>query len=177
MKFIETALKGAFIVEPVRLEDDRGFFARVFCEKAFAAHGLQAHFVQCSVSYNRRKGTVRGLHYQASPHEETKIVRCTSGSIYDVIVDLRPDSATYTKWFAVELSAENHKLLYVPKGFAHGFQTLADNSEVFYQISVDYNASSSTGLHFADRKLAIPWPLPAVIVSERDRALPQFQSG
>ena len=177
MKFIETELKGAFIIEPDRMEDERGHFARFFCEKEFAAHGLETHFVQCGVSFNRRKGTLRGMHYQAAPHEETKLVRCTGGAIYDVIVDLRSDSATCKKWSAVELSAENHRLLYIPKGFAHGFQTLEDNCEVLYQISVEYNSANSRGLHYADQGLAITWPLQVTMVSERDRALPQFQSG
>jgi dTDP-4-dehydrorhamnose 3,5-epimerase len=176
MKFVETELKGAFIIEPDRLEDERGFFARVFCEEEFAAHGLETHFVQCSISFNHRKGTLRGMHYQAPPHEETKIVRCSGGLIYDVIVDLREDSGTYRKWVGIELSATNHRMVYVPAGFAHGFQTLEDNCEVHYQISVEYNPASSRGLHYADHELAIAWPLPVKVISERDRSFPSTRS-
>lgn len=176
MKFIETALKGAFIIEPERVSDERGFFARVFCEKAFAARGLETRFLQCSVSFNHHKGTLRGMHYQAPPYEETKIVRCTSGSIYDVIVDLRSDSTTYKNWVAVELSASNHRMLYVPAGFGHGFQTLEESCEVFYQISVEYNPDSSRGFHHGDQALAITWSLPVTMISDRDRALPRFHA-
>lgn len=174
MKFIETKLPGAFIIEPDRLEDSRGFFARVFCEHSFAAQGLSTQFVQCSVSFNHRKGTLRGMHYQAPPHEETKIVRCTSGSIWDVIVDLRSDSSSRKDWISVELSAANHRMLYVPAGFAHGFQTLENNSEVFYQISAEYHAESARGVFYGDETLAITWPLAVTVISEKDRALPRL---
>ncbi len=176
MKFIETALMGAFIIAPDCIEDPRGFFARVFCEQEFAALGLETHFVQCSISFNHCKGTVRGMHYQVPPHEETKIVRCTKGKIYDVAVDLRRDSGTYKKWISVELSAENHQLFYVPKGFAHGFQTLEDDCEVCYQISVKHDSACSRGLHYEDKELAITWPLPVSSISDRDRTLPRLQS-
>ena len=176
MKFTETELKGAFIIEPERLEDERGFFARVFCEKELAARGLETRFVQCSISFNRLKGTLRGLHYQAHPHEETKIVRCTRGVIYDVIVDLRRQSRTYGKWLGIELSAENRRMLYIPQGFAHGFQTLENDCEMLYQISVEYNSASFRGQHHDDPGLAITWPQPVTVVSERDCALPKLFS-
>lgn len=172
MKFIETELKGALIIEPERLEDERGFFARVFCEHEFAAHGLETRLIQCNISFNRRKGTLRGMHYQAPPHEETKLVRCTMGAIYDVIVDLRPGSTTYRKWTAVELSADNHLMLYVPKGFAHGFQTLADNSEVFYQMSQFYVPDAARTLRWDDPAFGIVWPAASPVVSARDRSYP-----
>lgn len=172
MKFVETALGGAFVIEPERLEDERGFFARVFCEREFAAHGLETRFVQCSISHNARKGTLRGMHYQAPPHEETKIVRCTKGKIYDVIVDLRRDSGTCRKWIGIELSAENRRMLYVPQGFAHGFQALEDDCEVLYHISAEHHSPSFRGVRHDDPALGITWPLPVTLLSERDRALP-----
>ncbi|HZS44670.1 MAG TPA: dTDP-4-dehydrorhamnose 3,5-epimerase family protein, partial [Blastocatellia bacterium] len=135
MIFTETSLKGAYIIEPELLEDERGFFARVWCQKEFEDHGLNPRLAQCSISFNKRKGTLRGMHYQAKPFEEAKLVRCTRGAIYDVIVDLRPESESRYKWFACELTEQNRRMLYVPEGFAHGFQTLEDNTEVFYQIS------------------------------------------
>ena len=168
MKYVETELKGAFIIEPERLADERGFFARVFCEQEFAAHGLETRFVQCSISFNRCKGTLRGMHYQAPPHEETKTVRCTSGAIYDVIVGLRRDSGTYRKWIGVELSAENRRMLYVPGGFAHGFQTLEDNSEVFYQISQFHAPPAARTERWDDPGLGIRWPLTPSAMSQRD---------
>jgi dTDP-4-dehydrorhamnose 3,5-epimerase len=168
MKFIETELKSAFIIEPEPLEDERGFFARVFCEREFAAHGLENRFVQCSISFNRLKGTLRGMHYQAPPHEETKIVRCTTGALYDVIVDLRRDSATYQKWIGVELSQDNHRMLYIPKGFAHGFQTLSDNCEVFYQISQFYVPEAAHSERWDDPAFGIRWPLKPTQISQRD---------
>jgi len=172
MKFVETALRGAFVIEPERLEDERGFFARVFCEREFAEHGLETRFVQSSISYNTRKGTLRGMHYQAPPHEEAKVVRCTKGAIYDVIVDLRRDSVTFQQWVGVELSAENRRMLYVPKAFAHGFQTLEDGCEVLYHISADYHSPSSRGVRHDDPALKITWPLPVTLLAERDRTLP-----
>jgi dTDP-4-dehydrorhamnose 3,5-epimerase len=168
MKFLETVLKGAFVIEPERLEDERGFFARVFCEHEFAAHGLETRFVQCSISFNWSRGTLRGMHYQAPPHEETKLVRCTRGAIYDVIVDLRPDSATHRQWIGVELSAENRRMLYVPRGFAHGFQTLQDYCEVFYQISQFHTPEAARAERWDDPALGIRWPLAPSILSQRD---------
>jgi dTDP-4-dehydrorhamnose 3,5-epimerase len=170
--FNETRLAGAFVIDLERKEDERGFFARTFCEREFFSHGLESRFVQCSVSFNARKGTLRGLHYQVPPHEEAKLVRCTNGAIYDVIVDLRPTSATYGQWIAVELSADNRRMLYVPKGFVHGFQTLCDGVELFYQMSEFFHPDSNLGIRWDDPKLAIRWPLPDPLISARDRALP-----
>lgn len=172
MKFAETPLKGAFVVDLDRLEDDRGFFARSFCEKEFAAHGLAPRFVQCNVSYNRRAGTLRGMHYQQAPDEEDKLVRCTMGAIHDVIVDIRPGSATRLKSFSIELSARNRTALFIPRGFAHGFQTLADDSEVFYQMSGFFQSGSARGMRWDDPALALDWPLANPILSEKDRGYP-----
>jgi dTDP-4-dehydrorhamnose 3,5-epimerase len=168
MRFAETSLAGAFVIEPERREDERGYFARVFCEREFSAHGLETRFVQCSSSYNRTKGTLRGMHYQAPPHEEAKTVRCTRGAIYDVILDLRPGSSTYRNWFGIELSADNGRVLYVPKGFAHGFQTLIDDSEVFYQISQFYVPGAARSERWDDPAFAIRWPLTPSVMSPRD---------
>lgn len=173
MIFKETELKGAYVIEPVAATDERGFFARTFCAKEFAAHGLAAGMAQCSTSLNLRQGTLRGLHYQAMPHAEDKLVRVTRGAIFDVIVDLRDGSPTRGRWFGQTLSAENRLMLYIPQGFAHGFQTLQDNSEVFYQISTFYEPDSVRGIRWDDPDLAIAWPdATNAIVSERDRALP-----
>ena len=173
MIFTETDIKGAWIIEPERREDERGFFARTWCRRAFEERGLDGDLVQCSVSFNRRRGTVRGLHYQARPHGEAKLVRCTRGAIFDVLVDLREGSPTYGKWTAAELTAENRKMLFAPEGFAHGFQTLADEAEVLYQISSYYRPESARGVRWNDPTLAIAWPLAdGCIVSERDRSLP-----
>lgn len=172
MKFTETPLAGAFVIEIERIEDDRGFFGRSFCQNEFNAHGLAPVVAQCNVSWNRRRGTLRGLHYQAVPHEEAKLVRCTRGAVWDVIVDLRPVSPTYLRWHAVELSADSRTALYVPAGFAHGFQTLADDSEVLYQMSESYYADLARGLRWNDPALDIEWPLGSPILSERDRSYP-----
>jgi len=172
--FQDLDLAGALVIEPERLEDERGFFARTWCREELAARGLVGTIAQCSLSFNRRKGTLRGMHYQAAPHEETKIVRCTMGAVYDVIVDLRPDSPTHRRWAAVELSAENHRQLYVPAGFAHGFQTLVDNAEVFYQISEFYHPESARGVRWDDPALGIRWPIGEMTISARDRSFPEF---
>lgn len=175
MKFFETELKGAYVVEPELIEDERGLFARAFCEREFSVHGLETRFVQCSISFSRRKGTLRGMHYQAPPHAETKIVRCTSGAVRDVIVDLRRSSPTRGRWFSVELTARNRAILYIPEGVAHGFQTLEDNSEVFYQISKFYKPEATRGVRWNDPAFSIPWPLENPILSERDRTYPDWQ--
>jgi dTDP-4-dehydrorhamnose 3,5-epimerase len=175
VKFTETRLKGATIIDIEPIEDERGFFARSWCREEFEAHGLNPVLVQCSISFNRRKGTLRGLHYQAKPHEEAKLVRCTRGVIYDVILDLRPDSATSGQWVSVELSAENRRSLYVPEGCAHGFQALADNTEVFYQISAVYVPESARAIRWNDPFFHVHWPLPNPILSPRDRSLPDFK--
>ena len=146
MKFIETKLAGAYIIELDLIKDTRGFFARSWCQEEFAKHGLNPNLVQCNISFNHQKGTLRGMHYQIKPHEEAKLVRCTQGKIYDVIIDLRTNSTTYKQWFGVELSAANRKMLYIPEGFAHGFQTLEDHSEVFYQMSNFYHPESARGI-------------------------------
>ena len=172
MKFEEAPLSGAYVIDLERMNDERGFFARSFCELEFAAHGLDTSFVQCNISYNARAGTLRGLHYQQAPHAEGKIVRCTAGAIYDVIVDLRPDSPTLRQWFGIDLSADNRRALFVPRGFAHGFQTLADRSEVFYQMSEFFHAPSARGIRWDDPALGIRWPLSEPIVSEKDRSYP-----
>ncbi|HEX8243788.1 MAG TPA: dTDP-4-dehydrorhamnose 3,5-epimerase, partial [Longimicrobium sp.] len=158
MIFTATELAGAWIVDPERLEDERGFFARTFDAGEFARRGLRSAFPQCSVSFNARAGTLRGMHFQAEPHAEAKLVRCTAGAVYDVIVDLRPESPTRLRWIGVELSAANRRALYVPEGCAHGFQTLADASEVFYQISVPYAAESARGVRWNDPAFGITWP-------------------
>lgn len=168
MRFIATKLAGAFVIEPEPAEDARGFFARTFCAREFKSHGLKAEFVQCSVSSSRKRGTLRGLHYQLAPDSEVKLVRCTAGALYDVIVDLRPGSPTYLQHIGVELTAQNRRAVYVPELFAHGLQTLEDNTEVFYQISEFYKPDKAAGLRFDDPKLGIHWPLPVAAMSEKD---------
>lgn len=173
MIFTETKLRGVFIIEPERREDERGFFARTFCHEEFCAHGLNGQFVQCSISYNKMKGTLRGMHYQVAPHEEAKLVRCTRGAIYDVALDLRPRSSTLRQWAAVELTADNRRMFYVPEGCAHGFQTLEDNTEIFYQISAPFHPESSRGARWNDPAFAIDWPPEGVkIISEKDTNYP-----
>jgi len=170
--FTPTPLANAYVVDLERLEDDRGFFARSFCEKEFAAHDLNPRVVQCNVSHNLRRGTLRGLHYQAAPHEEAKLVRCTQGAIWDVIVDLRPDSATYKRWHAEELTARNRRALYIPEGFAHGFQALTDDSELLYLMSEFFHADCTRGLRWNDPAFGITWPIDNPMMSARDRGLP-----
>ena len=172
MRFLPTKLPGPFLIEPEPRADDRGFFARTYCAREFREHGLVTQFVQCSISVNRQRGTLRGMHYQLSPACEAKLVRCTAGAIYDVIVDLRPNSPTYLQQVGVELTAQNRRALYVPKMFAHGFQTLEDDTEVLYQIDEYYAPEKSTGLRFDDPKLAIRWPLPVTAMSDKDRIWP-----
>ena len=176
MRFEPTDLADAFIIDLERREDDRGFFARSFCKEEFSTHGLATEFVQCNVSYNRHRGTIRGMHYQAAPHAEAKLVRCTAGAIWDVIVDLRPRSPTHLQWTAVELSAANRRMLYVPKGFGHGFQSLCDDTEVFYQMSSFYVPRAGRGFHYDDPQFSLPWPLEATVMSDKDRDLPAFDS-
>jgi dTDP-4-dehydrorhamnose 3,5-epimerase len=170
MKFTPTTLPGACLVDPVPLEDERGFFARTFCLEEFAAHAIPMSLSQASVSYNERRGTLRGLHYQSAPHEEHKLVRCTAGAIFDVIVDLRPGSAQYRQWFGVELSAANRRALYVPPGMAHGFLTLVDASEVYYMISTPYSPGAARGVRWDDPAFAIEWPAAPTLISARDAA-------
>jgi dTDP-4-dehydrorhamnose 3,5-epimerase len=176
VRFLETPLAGAYIIEIDRNDDERGFFARVFSEPEFKRMGLTHEFVEHSISYNRHRGTLRGLHYQKNPHGEVKLVRCTRGSVWDVIVDLRPSSSTRGRWYAVELSSTNHRTLYVPKEMAHGFQTLEDDSELYYLISEPYVREAAAGVHWQDSTFGIKWPvLPPVLVSERDKNLPLFK--
>jgi dTDP-4-dehydrorhamnose 3,5-epimerase len=168
MQFIPTKLAGTYIVELEPREDERGFFARTFCAREFKAHGLATEFVQCSVSLTRKRGTLRGMHYQLPPAAEAKLVRCTRGALLDVLVDLRPDSATRFDHIAVELTAQNRRALYVPEMVAHGFQTLEDETEVFYQISQFYAPDKATGVRYDDPKLGIRWPLPVSTINQKD---------
>jgi dTDP-4-dehydrorhamnose 3,5-epimerase len=169
------ALKGAFLVEPAPVDDERGLFARTWCFREFKAQGLETAIAQCSVSFNKMKGTLRGMHYQVSPHEEAKLVRCTMGSIYDVIIDLRPQSPTYKQYVAEILSSENRKMLYIPKGCAHGFLTLEDCTEVFYQISIFYTSEYARGVRWNDPVFGISWPSEVRVISERDSNYPDFR--
>jgi dTDP-4-dehydrorhamnose 3,5-epimerase len=175
MIFTETPLPDAFVIDPERYEDERGFFARTWCQREFAEHGLNPRLVQCSVSFNAHSGTLRGLHYQAAPRAEAKLVRCTSGAIFDVIVDLRPSSRTYLGWTAAELTAENRTALYVPEGFAHGFLTLADGSEVFYQMSEFFSRDLARGVRYDDPAFGIDWPSKVLVIADRDRSYPDFE--
>ena len=174
MIFAETPLRDAFLINIERLEDERGFFARCWCRREFAEHGLHSSPVQCSTSFTKAKGTLRGMHYQIKPCQETKLVRCTKGSIYDVIVDIRPDSPTYKGWFGTVLSADNRVSVYAPEGFAHGFLTLENDVEVFYQISEYYSAEHSRGFRWNDPSFAIQWPIDISLMSQRDRTYPDF---
>jgi dTDP-4-dehydrorhamnose 3,5-epimerase len=174
MIFTETALKGAYIIDLQPIEDERGFFARSFCLQEFAAYGLKTGVAQCNVSFNKIKGTLRGMHFQKPPKAEAKLVRCTRGEIFDVIIDLRPDSPTYCQWEGVVLSADNHRSLYIPEGFAHGFQTLEENSEVFYQMFECYAPECASGVRWDDPAIGIHWPLPNPVMSDKDRSYPLY---
>jgi dTDP-4-dehydrorhamnose 3,5-epimerase len=176
MKFIGVPLTGAYVIEIETIVDERGFFARTWCAEEFGMHGLNQNLAQCSISFNARRGTVRGMHYQDQPYPEAKLVRCCSGAIYDVMVDLRPTSTTYCRWHAVELTAENRKMLYVPEGLAHGFQTLADNTEVFYQISELYRPECARGVRWNDPLFGIKWPIQDMVISPRDRTFPDYKT-
>jgi dTDP-4-dehydrorhamnose 3,5-epimerase len=168
MLFEETKLAGAFIIDIERREDERGFFARVFCQREMAEHGLKPVIAQANVAFNKRKGTVRGMHFQYPPAAETKLVRCTRGAILDIIVDLRPESPTYLRHVAVELTADDHRGLYVPERFAHGYQALEDATETSYQVGEFYTPGAEGGLHHADPRLGLRWPLPVSVISEKD---------
>jgi dTDP-4-dehydrorhamnose 3,5-epimerase len=176
MKLSETKLKGAYIIEIEPVTDERGFFARSFCANEFEKHGLNPRIVQCNISYNKKRATLRGMHYQVAPYEEAKLVSCIKGAIYDVIIDLRPDSPTYCQWFAVELTAHRSpltapsKMLYIPEGFAHGFQTLEDDTVVYYQMSEFYHPECARGVRWDDKAFGIEWPMPNPIMSERDKS-------
>ena len=174
MHFTETKLKGAYILDLKPIEDERGFFARTFCVQEFEAHGLNPCVVQCNVSYNKHKGTLRGMHYQSAPHAEAKLVRCICGAIYDVIIDLRPESPTFKQWVGVELTASNRRMLYVPEGLAHGFQTLEDETEVFYQMSEFYFPQSAQVVRWDDPAFQIDWPPAERVISPKDISYPDF---
>jgi len=176
MTFHETRLRGVFEINPEPKADERGFFARTWCQKEFEAQGLRSSLVQCSVSFNRRKGTLRGMHYQAQPYAEAKLVRCTRGALYDVALDLRPESPTYKEWIAIVLTADKRNMIYVPEGCAHGFLTLADETEVFYQMSAFYNAEAARGARWDDPAFQITWPESVEVISERDRTYPDFEA-
>jgi len=176
MLFRETVLKGAYVVEPERITDERGFFARTWCRSEFESHGLNPNLVQCNISFNDKKGTLRGMHYQATPRAEAKLVRCTAGAIYDVIVDLRPDSSTFKRWTGVELNADNRYMLYIPERFAHGFLTLSEDAEVLYHMSEYYSAEHARGVRWNDPAFGIQWPGEALVISERDRNYPDFSA-
>jgi dTDP-4-dehydrorhamnose 3,5-epimerase len=171
--FKETKLKGGYVIEPEKFEDQRGFFARSFSQEEFAQHGLRSQFVESGISFNHRKYTVRGMHWQAPPNEQAKLVRCTRGAIFDVMIDLRPDSPTYKQWFGQELTAQNRLMLYIPEGFAHGYQSLADDTEMFYLLSSAYAPASERGVRWNDPAFAIAWPeTERIILNERDRTFP-----
>ncbi|MDT8375596.1 MAG: dTDP-4-dehydrorhamnose 3,5-epimerase [Mariprofundaceae bacterium] len=174
MIFEETPLSGAYVVLPEVVRDERGFFARSWCSREFESRGLNPALVQCNISYNDKKGTLRGMHFQLPPHEEAKLVRCVRGSIFDVIIDLRPDSPTYCRWQGVELNEENRKALYIPEGFAHGFLTLTDDTEVLYQMSSWFVPDSAAGIRWDDPAIAIDWPDEPRCVSKKDRGYPDF---
>jgi dTDP-4-dehydrorhamnose 3,5-epimerase len=174
MLFRSSRLNGVFVIEPERLEDSRGFFARTFCRDEFNSHGLNATLAQCSISFNKKRGTLRGMHYQVKPHEEAKLVRCTRGVVYDVIVDLRSDSYTFKQWLATELTADSYQMLYIPEGFAHGFQTLEDNTEVFYQMSEAYHPECAAGVRWNDPAFGIDWPADDRTISSKDQNYPDF---
>jgi len=174
MIFTETKLRGAYIIDIKKLEDERGFFARSWCQKEFETHGLNPRLVQCNISFNKKRGTLRGMHYQAPPHEEAKLVRCTMGSICDVIIDLRSESRTFKQHLSALLSSSNRKMLYIPEGFAHGFLTLEDDTEVFYQMSEFYASEYAKGFRWNDPAFGIQWPMDIQVISERDETYPVF---
>ena len=174
MKILPTPLDGAHLIELEKRGDHRGFFARVFCEREFAAAGLETRFVQANTSLSTRRGALRGMHYQLPPSAEVKLVRCVRGALYDVIMDVRPDSATFGKWFGAELTAENRAMMYVPRGFAHGFITLADDTEVLYLVSAFYAPEMERGIRFDDPHFAVRWPLAPVELSDKDLAWPDY---
>ena len=174
MIFTELKLKGAFLIEVQKIQDDRGFFGRVWCQNEFKEHGLNPDIKQINTSLTLKKGTVRGMHYQVDPYQETKFIRCTRGCIYDIIIDLRPESPTFMQWVGNELSQDNYRMVYVPENFAHGFISLEDNSEVYYLVSEPYTPGAERGIRWDDNAFNIKWPIPVDIVSEKDSALADF---
>lgn len=176
MIFSETALPGAYVIDLERIEDERGFFARAWCERELTEHGLETRIAQSNVSFNKHKGTLRGMHFQRPPHQETKLIRCIRGGLFDVIIDLRPDSTGYKRWMGVELTADNRRMLYVPRGFAHGFQTLEDDTETLYMVSEFYTPEAEGGVRWDDPAFAVEWPLgPPTEISEKDQQWPDFR--
>jgi dTDP-4-dehydrorhamnose 3,5-epimerase len=175
MKFKETSLKGAYVIEPEQKTDERGFFARTFCRDEFKKHGLNPDISQCNMSYNKKKGTLRGMHYQSQPHGEVKVVSCIKGAIYDIIIDLRHDSPTYRQWVGVELTAENYLMLYVPVDFAHGYLTLEDNTIVTYRVSESYHPDFERGVRWNDLSFGIKWPLKPTVISDKDKNYPDYK--
>ena len=175
MIFTDTELTGAFLIELEIITDERGFFARSYCQDEFKARGLNTNIAQCNISYNKLRGTIRGMHFQDAPYEEAKLVSCIRGSIYDVIIDLRRSSQTYCKWFSVELSDTDYKMLYVPEGFAHGFQALEDNATVFYQMFQFYKPEYSNGVRWDDPAFGIEWPLPVSCINTKDSGFPLLE--
>jgi dTDP-4-dehydrorhamnose 3,5-epimerase len=174
--FTPLALAGAYLIVFEPVPDHRGYYAPTWSARDFKAHGLNDRVVQCGASYNRKRGTLRGMHFQASPHAQAKLVRCGRGAIHDVIIDLRPDSASYCRWIAVDLSAARGEMVYIPEGFAHGFQTLEDHSEVIYQMSEYYHPEAERGVRWNDPRFAIRWPIAEVILSEKDRSYRDFEA-
>ena len=174
MEFFKTDLAGAYIIEPGNICDVRGHFARTYCKNTFSKMGISRDIVQCNVSFNRKKGTLRGMHYQQKPYEEAKLVRCTRGAIFDVIIDLRPDSDTFRQWISIELNENNGRLLYIPEGFAHGFQTLRDETEVFYEMFENYQPEYSAGIRWNDPAFGIAWPDNNMIISDKDMNYPDY---
>lgn len=177
MKFVDTPLAGLVAIELEPVEDDRGFFARTFCAETFRRHGLDPSVAQSSTAFSARRGTLRGMHYQREPHAETKLVRCTSGAVYDVAIDLRPGSPTLRQWYGTELTRGNRRMLYIPPGFAHGYLTLEDDSEISYQMSTPYSAEAAAGVRWDDPAFGIRWPEPVTTIHERDRTYPDFRLG
>jgi dTDP-4-dehydrorhamnose 3,5-epimerase len=176
MRFTETNLPGAFLVDLNRIEDERGFFARGWCMDEFARHGLVAAMTQLNVGYSHKRGSLRGLHYQEHPHQEAKFVRCTRGAIFDVILDLRPDSPTHGQWLGAELTADNRRMLYAPPGCAHGYQTLTEDAEIYYLTSASYAPSAARGVRYNDPAFGIGWPLPVSAISDADASWPDYQA-
>ncbi|MCX7308948.1 MAG: dTDP-4-dehydrorhamnose 3,5-epimerase [Afipia sp.] len=175
MRFTETPLKGAFVVESTESIDERGSFFRTFCADEFRDHGLPSAFLQCGISRNSRRGTLRGMHFQRAPKAEGKLVRCISGKVYDVMIDLRRESSTFRRWFAIELDSGGSQAVYIPEGMAHGFLTLTDNAEIFYQMTESYVSELADGVRWNDPSFGITWPADVLVISERDRTLPDFR--
>ncbi len=174
MRFRETKIQGAFVIDIEEKRDERGFFARSWCQKEFEARGLNSRIVQCNIGFSSKRGTVRGIHFQQAPHADAKVVRCSRGAIYDVIVDVRPKSETYGEWSAVELTADNHTMIYIPEGVGHGYQTLCDDTEILYQTSEFYYLEVAAGIRYDDQAFNVNWPLDVSVISEADRTWPDF---